>query len=371
MLNRWMTLTVLILLVGIGIPSGALQAAGSSNSLNGTLYIVDVAGHSVTLKDANGTATILNVTRKSKIVRNKKKTNLAGLVLGDQIAASFDNSNNAKQLAATGPVVSTVQGGIGNVTSSTGVVRIEKGKRNKDAQTSVQTRVVRNGEVTSLKSLTRLDRITAHLAKGSSLSPASQGADDAVDIQAEGPEESELKGTIAAVDVQAMTVTITPKVGGPDVTINITADTLIEVDGEIESDGEGEPTGGPATINDLVVGLLVEVVYDPVTFNAFRIEAEHEEEEAVAEGPITAIDPVLGTVTIDCYGTPVTLIVNASTKIRRNDEPATLSDLQIGDEVRAEYNTVTTIAKEIRAGTESDDPEPEPDPEPDPAPEGD
>jgi Cu/Ag efflux protein CusF len=355
MLKRIMTIGFVFLLLGWGLSAGELQAAGSSNGLNGTLYIVDATGHTVTLKDANGTATVLNVTRKTKIVRYNKKTNLAGLVLGDQIAAVFDNSNNAKQLTATGPVVSTISGGVNNVTSGTGIVSIQKSKLRKDAKTSVQTRVVRNGEITSLKSLTRLDRITAHLVKGGSLSPASHGTDDAVDIQAEGPEESELKGTIAAVDVQAMTVTITPKVGGPDVTINVTADTLIEVDGEFESDSEGGQTGGPATINDLVVGLLVEAVYDPVTLNAFRIEAEHEEEEAVAEGPITAIDAVPGTVTVDCCGTPVTLIVNASTKIRRDDEPATLSDLQIGDEVHAEYNTVTMIAKEIRAGTQDED----------------
>jgi hypothetical protein len=186
----------------------------------------------------------------------------------------------------------------------------------------------------------------------------SQDGEDAVDIQAEGPEESELKGTIAGVNIDAKTVTVTPREGGADVTVNVTADTLIEVEHgeyEHESDSEGEGNDGPATINDLAVGLLVEVVYDPITLNAFRIEAQQEEEEAVAEGPITAIDPVFGTVTIDCYGAPVTLIVNASTKIRRNHEPATLADLQIGDEARSEYNVSTLIAKNIRAGAEEDE----------------
>jgi Cu/Ag efflux protein CusF len=339
MLKRFMTIGFVVLLLGWGISAGELQAAGSSNSLNGTLYIVDVTGHSVTLKDANGTATILNVTRKTKMLRNNKKVNLAGLVLGDQVAALFDNSNNAKQLAATGPVVSTLQGGVGNVTSGTGVVQIANRRSTTNAQTNVQTRVVRNGKISSLKSLTLLDKITTHLAPAGSLihSPTqiSLGVDDAVDILADGPEESDISGTISAVDTGANTVTITPKDGSPDVT----ADTLIEVGGV------------PATINDLAVDMFIEAEYDPTTLNAFRIEAENPEEEAEAEGPITAIDTVAGTVTIDCYGTPVTVIVDASTQIKRNDAPATLTDLQVGDEASAEYNSVTMVAHEVETET--------------------
>ncbi len=357
MLKRFMTIAFVVLLLGWGISAGELQAAGSSNSLNGTLYIVDVTGHTVTLKDANRTVTILNVTRKSKIVRNKKKTNLAGLVLGDQIAALFDNSNNAKQLAATGPVVSTVQGGVTNVNSGTGVVQIEKKNGSKNAQTSGQTRVVRNGKIASLKSLTRLDKVTTHLTPSGSLVKSSAGVEDAVDIQAEGPEENEVSGTIFAVDTVAVpnTVTITPKDGGPNVTVNITLDTLIEVG------------GAAATVNDLAVDMFVEAEYDPLTLNAFRIEAESEEDEGEVEGVINAVDTGLGTITIDSNGTLVTLIVDASTKIELNDAPAFLADLQthIGDPVSAEYNSVTMVAHEIESGTS------ESEPEPDPAPAGD
>jgi Cu/Ag efflux protein CusF len=367
MLKRFMTIGFVVLLLGWGISAGELQAAGSSNSLNGTLYIVDVTGHTVTLKDANGTATILNVTRKSKIVRNKKKTTLSGLVLGDQVAAQFDTSNNAKQLAATGPVVSTVQGGVGSVVSTTGVVQIETGRTSKNAQTSSQTRVVRNGKIVSLKRLTLVDKVRAHLTPGSSAIAPTTGAEDAVDLQVEGPEQSDVSGTITGIDLVAKTVTITPEEDGAPITVNLTADTIIELEGELL--GEGDLTGVPLTIEDLVEGLFVEVVYDSATFNAFRIEVEGENEEGYAEGPITAIDLVAGTVTIDCYGTPVTVIVNASTEIERNGAAATLADLQVGDEVMAEYNTVTMIAKEIEADTPES--EPVPDPEPDPAPAGD
>jgi hypothetical protein len=86
--------------------------------------------------------------------------------------------------------------------------------------------------------------------------------------------------------------------------------------------------------------------------------AHSEDEEGYAEGPITAIDPVAGTITIDCYGSPVTLFVDASTKIERNEETAVFSDLLIGDAVRAEYSTVTVVAKEIEAHTEFEPPPP-------------
>jgi hypothetical protein len=100
------------------------------------------------------------------------------------------------------------------------------------------------------------------------------------------------------------------------------------------------------------------VVYDPATFNAFRIEAYSEDEEGYAEGPITAIDAEAGTIIIDCYGNPVTLFVDASTKIERNEETAVFADPQIGDAVRAEYSTVTMLTKEIEAHTESESPPP-------------
>ena len=95
--------------------------------------------------------------------------------------------------------------------------------------------------------------------------------------------------------IGANTVTITPKNGGANVTVNVSVDALIEV---------GDT---PATINDLTVGLPVEAEYDPTTSSAFRIEAETEGEDDEVKGTITAIDMALGTVTItDSNGTPIT-----------------------------------------------------------------
>jgi hypothetical protein len=48
----------------------------------------------------------------------------------------------------------------------------------------------------------------------------------------------------------------------------------------------------------------------------------------------------------------VTLIVDATTKIERDDASALLTDLKVGDPVEAEYNIVTMVAKEIEVELE-------------------
>jgi len=337
MLKRF---SYVVIFIGAIVFAGSAGAASKTKSSHGTIYIIDDSTRTVTLKDSNGVLTTLNVTLKSKFSRNKKKTTFGGLVLGDNATVVFDNSDNLKQIGAAGPAVTTVQGGVDDVNSGTGEVHFEHGSFVTDAR----TRVVRNGKVTSLNALTVFDKITAHVVPGSASGHSSQleaGDDNAVDIQAEGPEETEVRGTIAAIG--ASTVTITPKIGGADVIVNVTADTLIALG------------GNAVTINNLVIGSPVEVHYDPVTFNAFRIEAENEVEDAEVEGTIAAIDTAAGTVTItDGLGNPITLVVDASTRIERNDAAATIFELQINDPVKAEYNIATLVANEIEVEVEAE-----------------
>ena len=341
---------ILFFLAAMVAPEVSVQAAATSN-LSGTVYIVNATAHSVTLKDTLGKTTTLNVTSKTKIRRNNKAVKLNGLVLGDQVTVVFDSANNATQIVAKGPAVSTVKGGVAGVATGAGTVQIVK----KSVNTGGQTRIVRNGKITSLISLTLLDTVTSHVTTVS-VGKSSSSVLQALDIQADGPEESEVHGTIvtltpAAAPSPAM-VTIHPADGSPDVTLNITDITMIEINDL------------PATFADLLVGMIVEAEYDPLTLNAFSIESEDEEEDAEIEGTITAIDavsctvvatpPVLCSITITkTDGTAVTLFVDASTKIERNDiEGLFLTDLQIGDPVEAEYNTATMVAKEIEVELE-------------------
>lgn len=350
---------ILFIVVGL-IVTSQVNGAGSVN-LTGTVYLVDNSAHTLTLKNATGTLTTLTVTTKSKILRNGKKVALTGLVLGDQGTAIADGSNALIQLSVKGATVTTIQGGVAGLSSGTGTVQIKSGKKIKSAQTTGNTRVMRNGQLSSLNSLTSFDTITSHVTKSTSTAATVQNA---LDIQAEGPEETEIKGTISAVtaatpgDPTAVppvppapaTVTITPNTGAP-VTLIVTANTLINV---------GGATG---TAADLTVGMLVEAEYDPVTLEAFHIEAENEEDDAEIEGTITALDAVSCTlspttpctVTITNEKGSVTLIVNASTKIKSDDASALLSDLKIGDPASAEFNAVTLFAQEIEVENENGD----------------
>jgi len=315
----------------------AKAAKAKPIALQGTVYATDPSGQTVTLQAGDGTLTVLNVVRNTKLRRNNKKVALTGLVLGDHATALYDASNAAKQVSATGVVVSTLQGGVTGVDSGTGIVQLHTGQFN----TNAHTRVVRNGEISTLGTLTVQDHVVAHVSHSqtahSSSDGQSQGSDDtAVDVQVEGPEECEVEGTIIAIDLEANTVTISSEYDGGETTVNVTADTLIEVDDVVAP-----------TIANLAVDQFVKIVYDSETSNAFRIEVENEDELGYADGPITAIDPVAGTITFDCYGAPVTLFVTANTKIEKNDEPAVFADLVVGDTGMAEYNTATMIAKEV------------------------
>jgi hypothetical protein len=343
MLARYFgTFVIALALVTMGGASeAAAKKSGKPVTLQGAVYSIDASGLTVTLQSVDGTLTTLNITRNSKLRRNNKKVTLTGLVLGDQAVAQYDVSSNIKQLSSSGVGVTTLQGGVLGVSSGTGVVDLDGGSFG----TNAHTRIVRNGQVSTLGTLTAQDHVVAHVTGGAPSSHAatrsdggSEGENDdtAVDIQVEGPEECEIEGTITAIDLDANTVTVSSEYDGWEATVNVTPDTLIEIEG-LEA----------PTIADLAVGQLVEVVYASDTQNAFRIEVENEDEEGYAEGPITAIDPVSGSITIDCYGSPVTVLVTASTKIDKDDESAVFADLEVGDDVMAVYNTTTMIAKEI------------------------
>ncbi len=109
-------------------------------------------------------------------------------------------------------------------------------------------------------------------------------------------------------------------------------------------------SGVTATIADILVGMNGDAKYDPITMNAFHIEAEDEAEDAEIEGTITAVDAVNGLVTItDINNVTVIVGVDAGTQIERDGVPAFLSDLQVNDSAKAEYDVNSHVASEIEA----------------------
>lgn len=72
--------------------------------------------------------------------------------------------------------------------------------------------------------------------------------------------------------------------------------------------------------------------------------------QAKAKGPITAITTSTVTIADKKSGAPVTVTVDTSTRIHKNEnEHAALADLAVGDKAHARYNTTSLVAKRIQA----------------------
>lgn len=288
----------------------------------GTLYTIDTKTKHITLKNG-GILNTFKYSAKTNFIRNGISSNAKGLVIGDSITAVFRRGLAPAKVKAIGIAVTTIKGMVTGVSSSAGTIKVGT----QTLQTTFHTEIIRNGDVSHLDSVALDDNIVAHEDE--------QG--EIEDVEVQGPEDTEIRGTITAVDTVNNKVTIDDGAGNV-VTVNVTANTVIELNDTF------------GTISDLTSGLFVEAQYDSTTFEAFRINVEDMEDDAKISGTITAVDTVNGSVTIDDgAGTVVTVFVNASTSIQRDDLPAFLGDLQVGDKGKAEYNSSTMVATEVEA----------------------
>jgi aspartate 1-decarboxylase len=148
---------------------------------------------------------------------------------------------------------------------------------------------------------------------------------------------SELNGVISAVNTGANTLTVTPKGGGSDVTLNVGSSTIIT------------RFHHSATLAGLLVGDRVSAQYDPSTMLASRIDAGLN--LVKLEGLVTAVDTGANTLSVTPKpgGTAVVLKIDANTIIKRNGQPTTLPAIQLGDWVKAQYNPITLLASKISA----------------------
>jgi hypothetical protein len=169
------------------------------------------------------------------------------------------------------------------------------------------------------------------------------GTNLALDLLADGPDESEVQGVISVI--VGSSITITPSDGSVAVTITVGAETLIEVN------------DAPGTLTDLQAGQTVEAEYDPTTLAAFSISTSSETEDAEVEGTVFSVDTTAGTVTITPQGAGanITLVVNAATEMEVNGDGGTLGDLQVGMPIKAEYDAATLVAAQIEAGGSDDE----------------
>jgi len=324
--------SALILAMALGsIPAAEARSGGSNAaSITGTIYTIDVAKKNVTIKTDVGTSVKLAIGRSTLITRNGVPSSLPGLTLHDSITGQYRVSRlTATVLTASGPAVTAASGKASSVSSASGALSIGS----QQLQTNANTRISRNGQIVALRKITLSDSLVAHVAMGTNV---------ALDVLADGPDESEVQGIISAI--VGSNVTITPDDGSAAVTIVVGTGTVIEVN----------DTAG--TLADLQVGQAVDAEYDPTTLVAFSIDVNNESEEVEVQGTVAGVDTTAGTVTIAPLGggPNITLVVNASTEIEVNGEGATLADIQIGMPIQAEYDSATLVATQIEAGGADD-----------------
>lgn len=319
-----------IALVIFGLLSGpAVRADTEAANLNGDILTLDLKAKTLQVIKSDKSVVTVTFNGKTVISRNGKTAKVKALLLRDAVQVKT-KAGAALKITATGPASKKLAGKLSDALKGQGELIVG----GKTVLATAQTRIVRNGQVASLSSLTRNDAIVAHLKPGST-----ESTSEAFDVISSGPEDDEVHGTINAI--AGNQVTVSPLNGSADVTLNVTDTTMIEVDGQ------------EATLADLTVGMEIEAHFDPTTFEAFVIETDshNEDDDAHISGTVSAVDLDAGTLTITPdAGDPVTLTVDAATEIEVNDNCGSLEDITVGLPVRAEYDTATLRAKEIKAG---------------------
>ena len=231
----------------------------------------------------------------------------------------------------------------------THVVTVESslGKKVKLKYRGTRTELFNDGSRIALRRLQVGNQVTADFAPltGGALSGVAQDVDDDFG-------EYDIEGLIVAVDPVAGTVSIAPEDGGSTVILKVDGATLITRNGE------------PALIGDLLFGDKVEAHYDSATMLATTIDAEENNEQSEVEGVITAIDLGAGTITINGEGEgaesdssvpmEVTLNVDSSTVIMRDESPVPFSSLQVGQSAEAQYDPLTMLASFVEAEDSGD-----------------
>lgn len=307
-----------------------VSIAAAASKVSGALYSIGAKNHTVTLKDKSGKLQTLNVSGAT-VKRNGKSTQLTGLVIGDKVTAGYKKGGlNPSTLQAKGPNVATVAGPLQGLSASSTSIQVG----GKSLKATAQSRIIRNGKIVPLNRLTKSDTVTVHVGASS----------DCDDIDSEGPDLSEVEGTVSGVDTTANTITISPEDGSPDVTLNVTSTTVITLDDE------------DATLANIIVGDMADAEYDPTTMDAAFIDAENPELAQDIRGVITALDTTAGTITItsqdgegDGATSVVTVNVTANTLLTLDDNPAFLTDLAVGDRAEADYDPTTMNAFTVAA----------------------
>jgi len=200
-------------------------------------------------------STQLQTNANTRISRNGKIVALGQITLKDALVVHVATGTNiALDIVSDGPSESEVEGVISMISGNNVTITPDGGA-------AAITVVV--GPTTVIE-LDDGSGTVADLAAGQSVDaeydPTTFAAFQ-IEVNNEDQQQTEVQGTVFAVDTALGTVTITPQGGGANITLTVTASTEVEVNGE----------GG--TLADLQNGMPITAEYDALTLVASQIDA--------------------------------------------------------------------------------------------------
>lgn len=156
--------------------------------------------------------------------------------------------------------------------------------------------------------------------------------------------EAEMEGTI--LSLSGSSLSITPKKGGSALTVTVDAAARIRRNSKT------------VPLSDLQVGDKVNVKYDKATLIATKVDAKSISTQGSSssskkvfelKGVIASVSGNSITITPKKGGAVVTIMVDSTSKIKRNGKTVTVSSLLAGDKIELKYSGATMIASRIEA----------------------
>jgi hypothetical protein len=324
-----------------------LDAHGPAlDSARGVLTSFDAAANRLTMATVQGARNFL-INSSTLIVRNGAPATAQGLARGDALlvhspAAPAGTTATATDIAADGPEEEDVEGTITKISGQDVTITPEHGSA-VTVHVAAST-VIKVFDASGAHTATLADLATGMKA-AADYDPVSLVADHILARAAE-QHQAEVEGKVTAVDATAGTISITPEHGGAAVALKTDSTTKISRNGAV------------ATLTDIKVGDSAAARYDATTLLASRIEAhgENPQPHAEVEGQVTAVSGTSITIAPE-HGSPVTLTIDASTKIYLRDAAATIADVKVGQRAHVSYDGTTLLAAVVRV--QGGDPQPE------------
>ena len=335
----------------------SIEADGDGNdshaSVSGTVTDVNVAAGTVTL-DANGSSITLNVGACTEIEVNDEEAGLSDIQVGMPIYAEYDSGNsNAFYIKAGAGDDDHEDENVHGVVSAIDPTAMSLTITPTDDSAPVtlfvtgETEIVVNDEHGTFEDIQIGDVVHAEYDPATNTAYALEVKGNGDDDGGDDDHYKHAEGTVQVIDVDASTLTFETEQGDV-ITLNITGETEIKVNGE------------SAMLADILAGQHIHAKYNDETFDAYEIETFDEDDGGGddqmkhVEGMILAIDLENSTVTVDAgEGNQVTVNVTDATEIKLNGEHAVLSDLQVDDFAKVEYDETTMQAQELKASREN------------------